>query len=235
MTVNLWVSTAGTLVLWLVSGTLAIAVGLILAAGSLNTNKAVHFLARSGVNGTRGVPTSVLVIVAGMGMMRTADAPQLPYIYPGTPPAFQHIAWGIALALAFGSAGHLAEIFCAAHSTLGKYRLEQMTVLGLSRWSRMSLQVRECAAVALPPTGARMVHHLHNTAFAALFPVTDLFGFVQGQSSATFRVIEFIVLGCVIYVALSGLIWLATRALEAVYAPPAARRVRLRVFGWSRT
>jgi len=166
-------------------------------------------------------------------MMRASNAPQLPNIYPGTSDAFQHVAWGITLTLAFGSAGHLAEIFLAARSTLGQFRLEQMTVLGLSPLSRTALLMRECAAVALPPTGARLVHHLHNTAFAALFPVTDLFGFVQGLSTSTFRVFEFIALGCMIYVALSGLIWFVTRALEAAYAPPAPTHGRRKAFVWS--
>jgi len=233
MTEELWVGTIGTIVLWAISGALAIASALILAAGSLSTNKTVHLLARAGVNGTRSVPTSVLVLMAGMGMMRVSSAPQLPNIYPGTSASFQHVAWSIVLALAFGSAGHLAEIFIAARSTLGQFRLEQMTVLGLSPMSRAALVVRECAAVALPPTGARLVHHLHNTAFAALFPVTDLFGFVQGLATATFRVFEFIALGCMIYVALSGLIWLVTRSLEAAYAPPAANRARRRAYVWS--
>ena len=78
-----------------------------------------------------------------------------------------------------------------------------------------------------------MVHHLHNTAFAALFPVTDLFGFVQGLSSSTFRVFEFIALGCVVYVALSGAIWLASRALEAAFVPPSARRDAGGALAWS--
>ena len=233
MAEELWLGTIGTIVLWVISGALAIIFGLILAAGSLSTNKALHLLARASINGTRSVPTSVLVLVAGMGMMRALTAPELPHIYPGTSASFQHVAWAIVLALAFGSAGHLAEIFSAAHSTLGQFRLEQMAVLGLSRLSRTALIVRECAAVALPPTGARLVHHLHNTAFAALFPVTDLFGFVQGLSTSTFRVFEFIALGCLIYVALSGLIWLLTRALEAAYAPPTAERARRRAYVWS--
>jgi ABC-type arginine/histidine transport system permease subunit len=83
--------------------------------------------------------------------------------------------------------------------------------------------MRECAAVALPPTGARLVHHLHNTAFAALFPVADLFGYVEGQASATFRVLDFVLLGCLIYVILSGLTWLLVRALEAALSPPTAK------------
>jgi ABC-type amino acid transport system permease subunit len=223
MTENLWLGIAGTVVLWAVSGSMAVALGLVLAAGSLSANDLLRLAARAGVNATRGVPTSLLVVTAGIGMMRLSSAPELPTIYPGTSAAFQHVAWGVVLALALGSAGHLAEIFRAAHSTLGQFRLEQATALGLSRLGRAKLFLRECAAVAFPPTGARLVHHLHNTAFAALFPVADLFGYVQGQANATFRVLDFVLLGCLIYVVLSGLTWLLVRALETVLAPPAAK------------
>jgi ABC-type amino acid transport system permease subunit len=223
MTENLWLGIAGTVVLWAVSGSMAVALGLGLAAGSLSVNRLLRHAARAGVNVTRGVPTSLFVIAAGIGMMRLSSAPGLPVIYPGTSAAFQHVAWGVVFALALGSAGHLAEIFRAAHSTLGQFRLEEATVLGLSRFNRSLLLMSECAAVALPPTGARLVHHLHNTAFAALFPVADLFGYVEGQASATFRVLDFVLLGCLIYVILSGLTWLLVRALEAALSPPTAK------------
>jgi ABC-type amino acid transport system permease subunit len=223
MTENLWLAIAGTVVLWVVSGSMAVALGLSLAAGSLSVNRLLRHTARAGVNVTRGIPTSLFVIAAGIGMMRLSSAPGLPVIYPGTSTAFQHVAWGVVFALALGSAGHLAEIFRAAHSTLGQFRLEEATVLGLSRFDRSRLLMRECAAVALSSTGARLVHHLHNTAFAALFPVADLFGYVEGQASATFRVLDFVFLGCLIYVILSGLTWLLVRALEAALSPPTAK------------
>ncbi len=230
---DLWLGTAGTVVLWAISGALAILLGLLMSAGSLSGHRLWRLAARAGVNFTRGVPTSLFVIAAGIGMMRLARAPELPTFYPGTPAAFQHVAWGIVFALALGSAGHLAEIFRAARLALGRYRLEQATVLGLSRLGRAALLARECAAIALPPTGARLVHHLHNTAFAALFPVTDLFGHVLAESSATFRVFYFALVGCAIYVILAGLIWLLVRILEAALVPPAAEPRKRTLIAWS--
>jgi ABC-type amino acid transport system permease subunit len=219
---DIWLGVAGTVVLWLLSAALAIAVGLVLAAGSVSKRRWMWLHARAAVNLTRGVPTSLFVIAAGLGMMRLAQAPELPPVFPGTTSAFQHVAWGVMLALAAGSAGHFAEIFRSAREALGRDRLDEATLLGLSRLTRTVLLARECAAIALPPTGARLVHHLHNTAFAALFPVADLFGSIQGNASMTFQVFHYVVLGCVIYVALSALIWLVVRAAEAVLAPPAA-------------
>jgi ABC-type amino acid transport system permease subunit len=206
----------GTLVLWTLSAALAIGLGLVLASGSLSPCRPARFVARSVVNVTRGVPTVLLVIVAGFGMLRIPNVGELPVVFPGTLASFQHVAWGITVALALGSAGHLAEIFRAARAGLGEARLEQLMVLGMSRARRTRLLAREAAAIALPPTGARLVHHLHNTAFAALLPVTDLFGFIEAQVNATFRVLDFLLFGCAAYMALSALIWLTVRALEAV-------------------
>ena len=233
LSTDLWVGIAGTLVLWASSGALAVLVGLILAAGSLSLSRSLRLLARTGVNLTRGIPTSLFVIAAGIATMHLLSVADLPVVFPGTTAAFQHLAWAIMLALALGSAGHLAEIFLAARSALGRPRLEQAAVLGLSPLQRAAVIARECAAIALPPTGTRLIHHLHNTAFAALFPVADLFGAIEGQASATFRIFHFALLGCAIYAVLSGLTWLLFRVLEAAFAPPVARRARTRLPAWS--
>jgi ABC-type arginine/histidine transport system permease subunit len=228
MSAGLWTAIQGTMVLWLVSGALSCLLALVLTLGSLSTNRFAKATSRSMVNFTRGVPTSLFVIAAGITMFRLPVALDLPTIYPGTPDAFQHVAWGIAVALAAGSAGHLAEIFRSARAALGHFRLNQATALGLSRFRRAVLLAREAAVIALAPTGTRLVHHLHNSAFAALFPVTDLFGFVQAQANATFRVLDYALLGCLVYVALSALVWLTFRGVEGVLAHRVIRGRRLR-------
>jgi ABC-type amino acid transport system permease subunit len=154
-----------------------------------------------------------------MGMLRLSSIPALPHLFPGTPSAFQHVAWGVMLALALGSAGHLAEIFCAAYAALGSARLEQAAVLGLSRFGQLLVLAHEAAAIVAPPTGARLVHHLHNTAFAALFPIGELFGTVQGLTNASFRVFQLAVIGALIYMALSGCAWLLARVVETALGP----------------
>jgi ABC-type amino acid transport system permease subunit len=222
---NLWLGVTGTIVLWAISGGLAILIAFILAAGSVSPRRFTRILARSAVNVTRGVPTSLFVIATGIATMHLVVMVDLPIIFPGTTPAFQHLAWAIAFALALGSAGHLAEIFIAARSALGQARLTQARVLGLSRLRHAEVIARECAAIALPPVGTRLIHHLHNTAFASLFPVADLFGAIEGEASTTFRIFHAALLGCGIYVLLSGLTWLAFRWLEAAFAPPVAERV----------
>jgi ABC-type amino acid transport system permease subunit len=230
---DLLTATAATIVLWAVSGSLAIIIALALTAGSLSNQRILYPFARAVVHLTRGVPTSLFVIFGGLATMRLGSGGNLPVVFPGTPAAFQLLAWSIAAALAFGSAGHLAEIFRASCLALGEARLQEARILGCAPFQHFILLARECAAVALPATGTRLVHHLHNTAFAALFPVGDLFGAVQSNASVSFQVFHYAVLGCVIYVGLSGLIWFLFRALESTFAPLRNRPERRRVLAWS--
>ena len=54
--------------------------------------------------------------------------------------------------------------------------------------------------------------------------------------NATFRVVDFLLLGCGAYVALSGLIWLSVRALEATLVHRVTKQRPRRVaIEWSST
>jgi ABC-type arginine/histidine transport system permease subunit len=203
-----------TFVLWAFSGALAVVAGLAFAVGSGASRRAWRWLSGAAITLTRGIPTSLLVVAAGLISIRITAPPWLPDVFPGTASASTPVAWAIVVALAAGSAGHFAVIFRAAHATLGRALLDQCVVLGMARPRRLPLLGREAATAAIPPVAARLVHHLHNTAFAALFPVADLFGWIENGASATFNITRFVVAGGAGYVALSGLIWAACKAAE---------------------
>jgi ABC-type amino acid transport system permease subunit len=205
---------AATVVLWLTSGSIAMVLGVALAALSVGPRRVTRAVSDGIIALTRGVPTSLMVVTAGVAAFRVPAPGWLPDPFPGTQPGAALVAWCVMGALALGSTGHLAVIFRTAYSGLGTYRIEQARVLGLRPARRFALLARETGPTAVPPTGARLVHHLHNTAFAALFPVADLFGWVQGEANATFQVGRYAVIGAAVYVGLSGLIWAGTKALE---------------------
>jgi ABC-type amino acid transport system permease subunit len=205
---------ASTSVLWVVSGLCALVLGIALAAGGANRQLWLRAISWLAINVTRGIPTSIVVIAAGVVGIQVAPPNSLPTLFPGTSPEFQHVGLMIALAVALGSAGHLAVIFIASRGTVGRRVLDQAKIMGLSTAGRTSLLFRESARAAMPATGARMVHHLHNTAFAALFPVFELFGLLQERITLTFKVWEYLLLGATIYVGLSGAIWLCALGLE---------------------
>jgi ABC-type amino acid transport system permease subunit len=215
---------AGTGVLWAISGLLAVLLAGVLTAGSLGGGRAVRAAATVLTTVTRGVPTSLLVVGGGVVAAGVTPPGWLPNLFPGTPDGLEVVAWSIVVALALGSAGHLSVIFSAACRTLSDDHRDQLSVLALTRPARLRLTVREAATAGLAPTGARLVHHLHNTAFAALFPVTELFGWVQLQANTTFEVTRYALTGATVYVALSAAIWLIFRLLEAGVAGRPSRR-----------
>jgi ABC-type amino acid transport system permease subunit len=203
-----------TVVLWALSGAIAVAGGLALASASIDARTPIRLAGEGVVTLARGVPTSLVVVSAGIVASRVPPAPWLPDVFPGTQPGLQTVAWAVTLAVAFGSAGYLAVVFRTAYRAIGRQRIDQARVMGLPPFRRARLVGGEAARLALPPASARLVHHLHNTAFAALFPVADLFGWVQERASTTFDVTTYAFAGAAIYVVLSGCIWLAGRTLE---------------------
>jgi ABC-type amino acid transport system permease subunit len=217
--VLLWA--AGSLTLWITSAFLACSLGVIMAAGS--RYRFTRVVASAAINVTRGVPTSLLVVAIGMLCLRVPAIPWLPEIFPGTSQPFQFCAWGITTALALGSSGHIAVIYLTAWNSVGSRLMDQARVLGLPIRVQASVIGREAAPLVVGALGPRLVHHLHNTAFAALFPVTELFGGVVETANETFQVAEAVAVGALVYIVMSQAVWVGSRALEARLRPPRAR------------
>jgi ABC-type amino acid transport system permease subunit len=205
---------AATSVLWVISGLLALVSGIAFAAGGASRHLWIRSVSWSAINIARGIPTSVVVVGAGVVGIQLTSPAALPQLFPGTAQEFQLVGILIAVAIALGSAGHLAVIFIASRGTVRRHLLLQAKVMGMSWARRTGLLFQESARAAMPATSARMVHHLHNTAFAGLFPVFELFGLMQERITSTFLVWEYLLLGAAVYVALSGVIWLCARFLE---------------------
>lgn len=214
---SLSMSIAGTVLIWATSSVIALVLATLLLAGSDATRPALRLFARAVVDTTRGMPTSLLVLGAGLGALRLGTRP-LPALFPGTPAHFQLVAVAVVAAVGIGGAGHLTEIFRSARAAVGTSRLEQVHLLGMPPPRRWLLVVSEAAPTALAPTSARLVHQLHNTAFVAFFPIADVFGFVRSEASRSFDVMEVVLVGCLTYVVLSGLIWSASRSIEMALA-----------------
>lgn len=223
---------AATCVLWGLSGCLAIVAAFVMTVGSVASRVTWRWVSGAAITFSRGLPTSLLVVAAGVISIRIPPQTWLPDPFPGTPSQSAPVAWAVLLALAIGSAGHFAVIFKTAYATLGRARTEQVIVLGMPPVRRLWLLSGESAVAAIPPTSARLVHHLHNTAFAALFPVADLFGWIEDGANATFDITGYVVAGGAVYVLLSGLIWAGFKGLEmrlGRHLAPAARKAPLRV------
>lgn len=200
--------------LWAVSGILALGAGMLLARGLESRRRFVWAVAYGLTFASRSIPTSLYVLAAGVASLRALSWIRVPDIFFGTVPMFQPVALAVCFALAFGSGGHIAAVFQSSWRALPLATREQLAMLDIGLFDRARLVLSECANSMLPPISARLVHHLHNTAFAALFPVADLFGAIQGAADTSARVFLFVSLGAGAYVCLSFAIWTALRAME---------------------
>src|SRR4051812_19581616 len=99
-----------TIVLWAVSAIFGIALGFLLACGFASRFSLLRGISYALANLSRAIPTSFYVLATGVAAMRLPPV-TAPIFFVGTPPALQVVAFAICLALAFGSAGHIAHIF----------------------------------------------------------------------------------------------------------------------------
>lgn len=221
----LWEGAAATVVLWFISAGMALALAVALACGLGSASAGIRMTAALVTNVSRGVPTSLYVLAFGFFSMGAVAWIELPVIFPGTVAPFQVIALAVAVALAFGSAGHIAKICEASWCSLPSESREQLKMLCLAPAERARLLACECAETVLPPLSARLVHHLHNTALAALFPIGELFGVIQSSATTSARVVYFVTIGACVYVLLSSIIWFSLRLVEGLLVPSARTRL----------
>jgi len=102
---------AATSVLWVISGLLALVSGIAFAAGGASRHLWIRSVSWSAINIARGIPTSVVVVGAGVVGIQLTSPAALPQLFPGTAQEFQLVGILIAVAIALGSAGRLAVIF----------------------------------------------------------------------------------------------------------------------------
>lgn len=210
---------AATVVLWLVSAVMALGLALTFAIFPKRGGRLPQAIASALINVSRGVPTSLYVLLAGVAAMHLPLWQGAPVVFLDTLPVFQVVALAVCLALAFGSAGHIAVLIRSSWEAVPLKTRQQLNVLDLGLVTRIGLALSECAPTFMPPLSARLIHHLHNTAFASLFPVADLFGMIKGAADTSARVAFYVSVGALTYLLLSWAIWQGLRWIEVTLAP----------------
>ena len=115
-----------------------------------------------------------------------------------------YYAFAAGLGLTLNTGAHLAELFRAGVSTIPVVHLDAARLLGAGRWARFwSLVLPGGMRAAFPAITTRLIHNLHNTALASFVAVPDLFSAVGASVTESFRAVEFLTLGAILYLTLS--------------------------------
>lgn len=199
--------TLTTLFFFTISAVLALGMATVFCAASRSPWLIVRAVSCILLEVSRGVPTVVFVIVLGnVGMAREFAWLGIEDVLPGVSWGFSVPAYFIIVGLAFSSSGHLSRIMEAALSTIPQDTARMIQTLKPSQMRVCWLMFMEAAPALIPPVCARLVHHLHNTAFIALFPITGIFAAMRTGVIETALVLEYIAVATVLFILLGALI-----------------------------
>ena len=211
---------AVTIVLAISSGGLAAALGLGLAVLRYSGRPGARWFADAFVELFRNIPALVLVLTFSFALplvFPLAVRRQLLFDNVVIDSLFDatgvHLYYFLALtlALALNTSGYLVEVFRAGFESIDTIQVEAGYSTGLSRWEVLRyLIVPQGLRVSVPPATNRMIHNLKNTALAIFVPVPDFFSAVQSVISRTFRGLELIIIGVVVYLSLA---WITSALL----------------------
>jgi ABC-type amino acid transport system permease subunit len=115
------------------------------------------------------------------------------------------------IVLSTNTAAYLADIFRAGIESVESGQIAAGLSTGLSQRRVMrSIVLPQALAVSMPALSTRLVHNMKNTALAVFIPVPDLFSALQTATSKSFRGLEFLIAGALIYLVLA---WGMSRGL----------------------
>jgi His/Glu/Gln/Arg/opine family amino acid ABC transporter permease subunit len=146
---------------------------------------------------------------------------QLYFIYRGLP----HIGLTISpllcgvIALALQSGAYISEIYRAGLESVPREQLESAMSLGFTKLKAYFIVILpQAVQIILPPLGNQIVGLVKNSSLVAFISVPDLFFIIYKGGAEQFRYLEFFTVGIIGYVALTLLVTVIFRLLEAQFA-----------------
>ena len=214
-----------TLVFFGLSATLSLMLAVLFCFATRARHRGIRAASQVLIEISRGVPTVVFVLLMGnLGMSQAFAVLEVDGLLPGTPPGFSATAVFVIIGLAYSSAGHLSKIIDASLSTVDSDVLAYIATLKPTATLLAWLLFVEAAPALIQPLSARLTHHLHNTAFISLFPITGLFAAMRQGVDETAQVGEYVIVATALFVLLGGLISLLGKGVQS--------SVKGRIFGF---
>jgi glutamate transport system permease protein len=197
----LWDGLLNTLKLTVVSGVIAVPLGVLFALLRLAQNRGLRWVGTTYVEVFRSIPLLLLVLMFVLAL------PPLGINLP--------IFWKIAVPIVLCNAAILAEIFRAGVNALPKGQLEASLAIGLTYWQAMRLVIfPQSFRLIIPALVTQLVSLLKDSTlgYAASFP--ELLRTANVLTARTHTLIQVYIVISLIYVVINLLLSYLARVLE---------------------
>jgi polar amino acid transport system permease protein len=212
---GLWI----TVMVTVVSFTMASLLGLGLALAQLSSSIILRQSARLYVEVMRGIPIIVLLLyVAFVLAPALVDGWSWVIAHFGFEPVRSRdfpLLWRAVIALTLAYASFLSEIFRAGILSVDKGQIEAAEALGLNRWHRFRLIVLPQAfKVILPPLGNDFVAMVKDSSLVSVLGVSDITQLAKVAAAGNFRYMETYNVVALIYLTITIGLSLILRRIE---------------------
>lgn len=223
-----------TLTLTVVSMTVGISLGTVLAIMRLSTNPILHTLSRAYIWFFRGTPLLVqLIFWYNIAALYPVIALGLPFGGPsfviGSANVLISPLGAALLGLALNEAAYMAEIIRSGINSVDKGQYDAARALGMNRAKLMTRVVLpQAMRVVLPPTGNQVISMLKGTSLVSVLAISDLLYSAQIIYSNNYQTIPLLIVASLWYLLMTTVLSFFQTKLERRYGrgfDTATRRV----------
>ncbi|MBK0421724.1 amino acid ABC transporter permease [Leucobacter sp. CSA2] len=223
-----------TLLLTVVSMTVGIALGVLLAVMRLSANPTFSLVARGYIWFFRGTPLLVQLIfwynIAALYPMIALGLPfGGPSIEIGSANVLITPLTAALLGLSLNEAAYMAEIIRGGIQSVDEGQRDASRAIGMTNGLTLRRVVLpQAMRVVIPPTGNQIISMLKGTSLVSVLAISDLLYSAQIIYAMNYQTIPLLLVACIWYLALTTLLSAIQSRLEAHYArgfsPRAERR-----------
>ena len=209
-----------TIFVTLVGFSIASAVGLLLAVGSLSRFLVIRQISRFYIEIVRGIPIIVLLLYVAFVLAPFMVAS---WNWAITSLGFDPIRnrdfslmWRAIIALTIGYSAFIAEVFRAGIQSVEQGQIEAGKTLGLTGWQRFRLIVfPQAIRTIMPPLGNDFIAMIKDSSLVSVLGVLDITQLGKVTAAGNFRYFETYNVVALIYLIMTVSLSLMLRKLEA--------------------
>lgn len=221
-----------TLELTVIAMAIGVSLGVLLAVMRLSVNPVLSSVSWFYIWFFRGTPVLVQIFFwYNLAII-------LPHLTIGIP--FTHIEWigttnqivspfiAAILGLGLNEAAYMSEIVRAGIISVDQGQTEAAQALGMTRVNVMRrIVLPQAMRVVLPPTGNETISMLKTSSLASIATVGELFYVQEQVASATFSVVELLVVASIWYLLMTSILTFGQYYLERYFARGSAHQLPL--------